>query len=51
MMFGVQACVFVFEAERQDVLCVSLHLLCVAHLPGVCRTHTVTAALREGRNE
>lgn len=51
MMFGVQAFVFVFETERQDVLCISLPLVCVVHLSGVCGMHAVTAPLREGRNE
>lgn len=51
MMFAVQTCMFVLEAERQDVLCVLLPLLCVAHLPGVCGAHAVTAALGDGRNE
>lgn len=45
-MFGVQVCVFVFEAERQDVLCVKPFLLWDAHLLGVWNAHGYGSARR-----
>lgn len=45
-MFGVQVCVFVFEAERQDVLRVKPFLFWDAHLPGVWNAHSYGSARR-----